>query len=95
LESVFNVPDAYGLDNKTLLQALSFNGGTGQIAAARILFRAAVAALLNSAHPDVNYPMSQVEVINDVNTALQGDRNAMLTLAAELDSYNNLSCPLN
>ena len=95
LESVFDVPDVYGLDNKTFLQALNFNGGAGQIAAARILFRSAVAALLNAASPDVDYPLSEAEIIADVNIALQSGRNAMLTLAAELDTYNNLGCPLN
>lgn len=32
LESVFDVPDVYNLDTKTMLQALNFNGGAGQIA---------------------------------------------------------------
>ncbi len=95
LESVFDVPDVYNLDTKTMLQALNFNGGAGQIAAARTLLRSAVAALLNAASPDVSYPLTEAEIIADVNTALASDRNAMLTLATELDMYNNLGCPLN
>ncbi len=95
LESVFDVPDTYGLDNKTLLQALKFNGGSLQTAAARILLKAAVAAMLNAASPDVDYPLSEAEIISDVNTALVSGRNAMLALADELDIYNNLGCPLN
>jgi hypothetical protein len=95
LESVFDVPDEYGLDNKTFLQALKFNGGPGQIASARILLRAAVAGLLNAASPDVDYVLSEAEIIARVNVALESGRNAMLTLAAELDMYNNLGCPLN
>src|SRR6266542_7162578 len=55
LQSVFDVPDSYGLDNYTLLQALSFKGGPGTTAAAQILLRAAVSALLNSASSSVDY----------------------------------------
>jgi hypothetical protein len=95
LESVFNVPDSFGLDNNTLLQALDFAGGSGSTGAARILLRAAVAALLNSAHPDVDYPRTTAEVISDVNAALTGSRSTMLALASELDADNNLGCPLS
>jgi hypothetical protein len=96
LESVFNVPDSFGLDNRTLRQALSFSGGSGTTGGARILLRAAVAALLNSAHPGVNYPRTTAEVIADVNAALaSNNRSIMLNLAAELDADNNLGCPLN
>jgi hypothetical protein len=96
LESVFNVPNSYGLDNYTLLQALSFRGGTETPAAARILLRAAVASLLNASQPHVDYPWSTSEVIADVNAALaSGNRSTMLNLAAKLDKDNNLGCPLN
>jgi len=96
LESVFDVPDSYGLDNYTLLQALSFQGGSGTTAAARILLRAAVSALLNSASPDVDYPLTTAEVIAQVNAALaSGDQTTILVLATQLDQYNNLGCPLN
>jgi hypothetical protein len=94
LESVFDVPNSLGLDNNTLLQALSFQGGTNTVGAARILLRAAVAALLNAAHPDVDYPRTVAEVIADVNAALaSGNRATMLTLATALDTDNNLGCP--
>jgi hypothetical protein len=53
-----------------------------------------VAALLNAAHPDVDYPMTEQEVIDAVNDALGGSRSDMLELAAELDELNNLGCPL-
>jgi hypothetical protein len=95
LESVFNVPDSFGLDNHSLVQALQFNGGSGNKGAAQTLLRAAVAALLNSANSNVDYPLTTDQVIAAVNAALTGNRNAMLTLAAQLDSYNNLGCPLN
>jgi hypothetical protein len=96
LESVFDVPNSLGLDDQTLLQALNFNGGSGTAGASRILLRAAVAALLNAAHPDIDYPRSPAQVIADVNAALaSNNRNTMLTLASALDADNNLGCPLN
>jgi hypothetical protein len=95
LESVFDVPDALGLDNATLLEALSFQGGSGNVGAARILLRAAVAALLNAASPDVDFTLTTAEVIAQVNTALASqDRATMLALATDLDAANNLGCPL-
>jgi uncharacterized repeat protein (TIGR01451 family) len=96
LESVFNVPDSYGLDNFTLRQALSFKGGSTLSGAAQILLRAGVAALLNAAHPDVDYALSTAEVITQVNAALaSGSRSTILALAADLDAANNSDCPLN
>lgn len=96
LESVFDVPDALGLDDATLLEALSFQGGSDYTGAAEILLRASVSALLNSAHPGVDYPQTTNEVIANVNLALaRSDRNIMLKLATKLDKYNNLGCPLN
>jgi hypothetical protein len=93
---VFDVPNAFGLDNYTLVQALNFTGGTTTTGAAKILLRAAVAALLNAAHPDVDYPSTTAQVIADVNTALASqNRSTMLSLASQLDSFNNLGCPLN
>jgi hypothetical protein len=84
-----------GLDD-TLAGALSYQGGSGVTGAAQILLRAAVAALLNAAHPDVNYPRTTAEVIADVNAALaSGNRTTMLNLASELDADNNFGCPLN
>jgi hypothetical protein len=84
------------MDNVTLANALRFNGGSGLTGAARNLLRAAVAALLNSSSPDVDYALTTAEVIQLVNAALaSNNRNTMLTLAAQLDRYNNRGCPLN
>jgi hypothetical protein len=44
-----------GIRDATLVQALDFGGGGGVAGAQQILFRAAVASLLNLGHPDVNY----------------------------------------
>ena len=96
LESVFDVPDAFGLDDVTLLEALSFRGGPTTADAASILLRQAVAAILNAANPDVDYPLSVAEIVARVNAALaSGDRSTILALAAELDRLNNLGCPLD
>jgi hypothetical protein len=80
----------------TLLDALNYQGGNGTTGAAQILLRAAVAALLNAANPNVDYPRTVAEVIADVNAALaSGDRSVILALATALDADNNLGCPLN
>lgn len=100
LESVFNVPDAFDLDDVELAETLSFTGGSGVDAAARILLRQSVAALLNAATFDFafgfDYPLTTAQVIATVNAALaSGDRSTMLALAAELGRFNNLGCPLS
>ena len=80
----------------SLLQALQGGGGPGLEGGARILLRAAVAALLNAAHPDVDYPRTTAQILADVNSALtSGNRNTMLNLATALDNDNNIGCPLN
>jgi hypothetical protein len=95
VEDVFDVPDGFGLDNDTLLTALDYPGGPGTLGGARILLHAAVAAVLNAAHPDVAYPLTTAEIIDAVNTALLGTRDDMIDLGADLDANNNLGCPLN
>jgi hypothetical protein len=83
------------LANVTLLDALSFQGGPTVTDAKQILLRAAVAALLNSASPDVDFSMTTDEVIAAVDEALASNNRAtILDLAAELDAANNAGCPL-
>ncbi|GEM_PF-1807618 len=95
LEAIFDVPDAYGMDSTTLLQALNSGGGGGAVGGARILLRASVAALLNAASSSVEYGYSTADVIAQVNAALaSGNRTTMLDLAAQLDRANNAGCPL-
>lgn len=95
--SVFAGASAFpSLAGKTLLQTLQGGGGPGAEGAAKILLRAAVAALLNAAHSGVDYPRTTAEILADVNAALSGgNRDAMLSLATALDDDNNLGCPLN
>jgi len=95
--SVFTIPGSLSsLAGFSLLDALSFGGGGGTLGAARNLLRAGVAGLLNAAHPGVNYGHPDTEVIMFVNAALaSGSRGDMLAAAAQLDTLNNLGCPLN
>ncbi len=75
----------------SLREALGFGGGSGVAGAQKILYRAAVAALLNAAAGEVDYPMTTAQVLARVNAAVSaGDRSAMLALAAALDERNNL-----
>lgn len=95
LESVFDVPDSLELDSVSLHSALSFGGGSGTLGGSKILLRAAVAALLNSASSGVDYPLTTAQVIAQVNAALAtGDRDTILDLATDLDNKNNGGCPL-
>jgi hypothetical protein len=95
--SVFSGASAFpSLASKTLLQAIQGGGGPGLDGAAKILLRAAVAALLNASHSGVDYPRTTAEILADVNAALtSGNRNTMLALATALDNDNNSGCPLN
>jgi hypothetical protein len=57
------------------------------------LGRHAVAALLNAAHPDVEYGMSEADVIAAVQAAdTSGDPTAA---HYQLENYNEMGCPLN
>jgi hypothetical protein len=79
--------------NHTLSEALGLAGGPGVNGAKAILVRAAVGALLNAAHPDIDYGMSAGQVIEAVNAALDGrNRRTMLALAEELDLLNDGTC---
>jgi hypothetical protein len=97
VQSVFSQASGYPtLGPASLLNALSFNGGSSIDGAAGNLLRAAVASLLDASHPNVNYPRTPASVIAEVNAALGSrDRDAILGLASRLDADNNLGCPLN
>jgi hypothetical protein len=98
-----------GLKDNTLAEALEFDGGSGAAGAQRILFRAAVASLLNLSHPDIAFIVpasngdaaitSAADLITAVNSVLStqnSGRAAMLALAERLDAANNAVnlCPL-
>lgn len=82
------------MDNRTFLEALDQPGGPGFDGAARILFRAATAAYLNSIEPTISYSLTTQQIVNAVNAALaSGNRDAVLALASNLDTRNNAGCP--
>jgi hypothetical protein len=94
LNSVFTISGP--LAKSTFLEALWFGGGTDLAGAQRILMRAAVAGLLNSAHPDIAYPKSSQQVIDLVNAAIaSNNRDAILAAAGTLDTLNNLGCTID
>ncbi len=97
VEDVFSSAAAIpSVGNATLLEALNFGGGPGVEGAARNLLKQAVGSLLNAAHPDVAFPLTESAVIDMVNSALDTqNRQAILSLADDLDFDNNLGCPLN
>jgi hypothetical protein len=83
------------LASATLVQGLRFKGGSTFDGAAEILLRAGIAAYINAGHPDVDYPIAAADVVDRVNGALaSGDRATVIAMASELDSFNNLGCPL-
>jgi hypothetical protein len=93
----FIIPDGAMTDNDkrpvysddTLLDALNYKGGDGLSGMAQTLLRAAVAAVLNAAHDNITYPLTETEIFDQVNTALPQDRMSMEDLKDELDMYNN------
>jgi hypothetical protein len=90
-------PDV-AMGSATLLEALRFGGGDTVADKAEILLRAAVAAVLNAAHPDVAFGYSVAQIQDLVNAALaSGDPDTILALAGQLDGANNAvnGCPLN
>ena len=96
LSSVFSGVNEYSaLNGDDFMDALRYHGGNNDVGAARILLRSAVAALLNTVHPSINYPLSASAIIDQVNDALEShDRMTMLDLKDVLDGYNNLGAEL-
>jgi hypothetical protein len=93
---VFNLGSCCSsLGSVSLLDALSFQGGSGTCGGAQILLRTAVGGLLNASSPELNfsYAFTKQEVISMVNAAFQScNRDMMTTLASEFDKDNNRGC---
>lgn len=96
IEDVFDLPPELSeVSSKNLSQALEFGGGSSIVDKAKILLRQAVAAVLNAAHPEINYPLSENDVIGEVNATLATlNTTEILNLKDILDAYNNLGCSL-
>jgi hypothetical protein len=96
LSSVFSPAGLGSLGSKTLRDALKFGGGSSLTAKKQILLRAAVASLLNSGHPDLEFEWTTAEVVAAVNAALaSGDKDTIVSLAGDLDDSNNGDCSLS
>ena len=78
-----------------LFVALEYKGGPDLYGGARIMFRHAVAALLNAAHPDVD-ALDVYTVIRGTRIALSSlSRDRMLMKAGAFEFFNELGCPLS
>lgn len=98
LGDVFENTSLYDLEDDTMIDALSpsYGGGPEVIDMARTLLRAATAAVLNAAHPNIDYPISEEDIIGEVNDALSSfDRDTMEDLKDILDANNNLGADLS
>lgn len=96
---VFDIPDGLPswLKDVPLYFALFFTGCPpgSVLGAAKLLLKQAVAAILNAAHPKVNYPLTEAVVIDSVNDALASlDPGIILSLKNDLKGYNNLGSDL-
>jgi hypothetical protein len=78
------------------MNALRYHGGSGAEGAAKLLLRDAIVAVLNASHPDVNFPLSESEIVNMVNGALASmDRMTMMNTRQMIDQHNTQGCPLH
>jgi hypothetical protein len=83
-------------DKDSRLDGANVDGDLFAMKAARDLVRHAVAALLNACHEDIDYPMSEADVIAGVNGVLATlDRGTMNGLKNTLHDYNNSGCPIS
>ena len=87
----------HDLAEKTLHEAVcDLSGGPDLAHAQNQLAGHGTAALLNAAHEHITYPMTEDEVIDAVQEALDTDDiGEVLAQKDEFDDYNNLGCTLN
>jgi hypothetical protein len=88
--SVFSAAPA-NIASLTLLEGLGLNGG-----GVNALTRHAIAAVLNAAHPGVDYPLTVMEIQTAVNAAFaSGDAATIESTKDMLDRFNNAGCPIS
>jgi hypothetical protein len=92
LGSVFaNVPASVA--GTSLLDAMSFSGGPTLLDKKKLLLHHAVAALLNAAHPGIDYAFTEAQVITwTSDMLLSTDKDAVLGLKNLFDAENNRGC---
>jgi len=90
LYEVFFIPlELSDLETYSLLESLSFQGGASLFDKAENLMKVAVGALLNAAHPDVDYPLPETQIINDINNALNSLNPSVIEYQMLLLDYHN------
>jgi uncharacterized repeat protein (TIGR01451 family) len=97
VSSVFSKASLYpSIASVSLMDSLSFEGGSDVTSAAKNMLKQATGSLLNSAHAGVDFPWQTAQLISDVNAALASQNiNTLLSLATVLEHDNTLGCPLN
>ncbi|HWM93177.1 MAG TPA: hypothetical protein VN493_20605 [Thermoanaerobaculia bacterium] len=93
---IFPAGTLYGdVGEATLRTALRFQDQPGLLGAAKTLVKQGGAALLNSAHLKIEYPLTRTLVLTRVNETLRNrDEAAIRALAGELKEANEAGCPL-
>ena len=95
LRFVFPATTAYGLGETTLLAAFLFPDEAGLLGAVKMLAREGGAAMINSGHFKIEYPMTRTQVLTRVGDVMKsGDEAAMRELAEQLRAWNAAGCPL-
>jgi hypothetical protein len=97
VSSVFSQASLYpSIGPVSLMNSLSFQGGSDVNGAAQNMIKQATGSLLNSAHAGIDFPWQTAQLISDVNAALASKNiNTLLSLATALEHDNTLGCPLN
>lgn len=93
---VFTEAKSYGSAGIVPLRtAVRFQVGGGLLGAAKGLVRVGIAAMLNSGHPEIEFPLTRTQVLTKVDTALRSqDTVKILELTDELKAANAAGCPL-
>lgn len=96
LGDVFDNASLYGLANYTMFDALGWSSGNTLTEKAQKLLSQATAAVLNAAHPNIDYPISEEDLIGEVNDALGSyNEDTIENLKDILDHNNNLGADIS
>jgi len=95
LGDVFKNASLYMLADYTMYEALGWSSGSTTTETAQKLLSQATAAVLNAAHPNIDYPISEADLIGEVNDALGNyNKDSMETLKNIIDHNNNLGADI-